>query len=253
MASQSWDVEHYESTHNYVWKLGAPLIGLLSPQAGERILDLGCGAGQLAAEIVSAGAEVVGVDSSPAMIAQARINYPGIRFVLSGAAGFTDPEPFDAVFSNAALHWMKPPEAVVDSIARALKTGGRFVAEMGGRGNIGQVVAALEAILGKEQVAARNPWYYPAIGEYASLLEQHGLDVENALLFDRPTRVDGEAGLRQWLEMFATSFLEGLDRKDRERLFEEMESRLRPSLFCDGAWYIDYRRLRIVARRNRLF
>lgn len=248
--AQSWDVSRYESRHDYVWKYGAALVELLAPQTGERILDLGCGAGQLTREIAQSGAYVLGIDSAPAMIAQARINYPHLHFLLVNATEYRDWEPFDAVFSNAALHWMKPPEPVVSTIVHALKPGGRFVAEMGGRGNIDRVLGALRAELGDGPVARRNPWYFPSIGEYASILEEHGLNVEDAMLFPRPTRLEGEHGLRDWLEMFAGVFLEGLAAAGRDALFEGMESRLAPTLHYDGAWHIDYRRLRIVARKN---
>ncbi len=241
-----WDVARYEASHSYVWSYGAPLIDLLAPRAGERILDLGCGSGQLTARIAEAGATVAGLDSSPAMIAQARINFPGLRFVLADAAAYRPAEPFDAIFSNAALHWMKPPAAVAASIAHALNPGGRLVAEFGGRDNIASIAGGLRACLGGAHFDARNPWYFPSIAEYASLLEQHGLEVSSATLFERPTPV---ASLRDWLEMFAAPFFDGLSRAERDALFARMETVLAPTLFDAGAWRIDYRRLRLQARK----
>jgi trans-aconitate methyltransferase len=225
------------------------LIELLSPQPNELILDLGCGPGQLTYEIAQKGARVVGLDSAPAMIAQARINYPGISFVLASAAEYRSEEAFDAVFSNAALHWMKPPEQVAESIARALKPGGRFVAEMGGHGNIGSILDALRSALGEDYTRQRNPWYFPSIGEYASVLEAQGLAVENAVLFPRPTRVEGENGLRDWLDMFAGVFLDELPGATRRDVLEKLEALLRGRLHSGGAWHIDYHRLRITARK----
>ena len=252
MTAVSWDVARYESSHNYVSDFGAPLIDPLDPKPGERILDLGCGTGRLAFEIAQRGAAVTGLDSSPEMIAQARINYPSHRhpalnFVLNDASAPLDGEPYDGVFSNAALHWMKPPEPVAAAIARALAPNGRLVAEFGGAGNIASILQAFRAILGDDAVATRDPWFFPTIGQYAPLLERHGLMVETASLFARPTPVES---LRDWLEMFAGAFLAGLAPAPREELLVEMERCLAPTLHRDGVWYIDYRRLRVVARKT---
>src|SRR5579884_1060982 len=129
-----WDAGQYEAGFQFVWQYGAGLVDLLHPEPGERVLDVGCGTGQLTNDIASRGALVLGIDSSPDMIAQARINYPKLQFRLVDAASFSSEQAFDAVFSNAALHWMKPPEPVVAAMSAALRPGGRLVAEMGGKG-----------------------------------------------------------------------------------------------------------------------
>src|SRR5688572_29408085 len=138
-----WDPDLYQSAHAFVWERAADLIDLLAPRPGERVLDLGCGTGQLTAQIAEGGATVLGVDRSPEMIAQARRNFPHLPFQVGDATTFSTDEPFDAVFSNATLHWVKPPAAAAARVFAALRPGGRFVAEFGGRGNVGRVCAAL--------------------------------------------------------------------------------------------------------------
>src|ERR1051325_4868475 len=131
---RAWDAARYDSAYSFVWERGADLLALLAPQPGERILDLGCGTGHLTAKIAESGAEVVGLDHSTAMIEQARQNHPGLRFEWADAAEFGVPEPFDAVFSNGVLHWVQRPADAAACVWRALKRGGRFVAEFGGKG-----------------------------------------------------------------------------------------------------------------------
>jgi SAM-dependent methyltransferase len=227
-----WNPKQYDERHHYVTDYGASLLSLLDPKPGERILDFGCGTGHLTKEIERAGADVVGIDSSPDMVAQARGNYPDLDFQIADGTTFRTEEPFDAIFSNAALHWMKPPEAVAETLSAALEPGGRLVAEMGGRGNVRAISDAV----------GLHPWYFPSIGEYSSLLESVGLQVETAALFARPTAIEGESGLRDWLKMFYSMY-------SLEDRFPELERILRPRLFKDGIWYIDYVRLRITARK----
>lgn len=249
-----WDPALYDSKHSFVWKYGLELIELLAPQRGERILDLGCGTGHLTNQIALSGAQIIGLDISQAMIEQARQNYPELEFVQADAVAFSFSEPFDAVFSNAALHWMTRQEAVVECIARALQPGGRFVAEFGAKGNIAAIHNALRdalRALDRPQDKEWNPWYYPSVGEYASLLERHGLSVRYATLFDRPTPLEeGERGLRLWLEMFTGDLLDTLSPDQREEVIRSVEEQLRPAQFRDGTWYADYTRTRVVARRS---
>lgn len=247
----SWDSSLYEDRHSFVWKAGAGLVELLDPKPGERILDLGCGTGQLTAKIAEAGATVVGMDSSPSMVAQARQNYPKMKFVLDDARSFVSEEPFDAVFSNAALHWVPEAARVIDRVAAALQPNGRFVLEMGGKGNIGRIRTTLESLLRERCLPAESPWYYPSVAEYATLLEARGFEIRFASLFPRWTRLEHpERGLREWLEMFAQSYLKAVPEGMKEDLLREMDSLLRPELYRDGAWYADYRRLRINAVRG---
>jgi SAM-dependent methyltransferase len=246
-----WDAALYDDKHSFVWKRGAALIELLAPREGERVLDLGCGTGHLTARIAEAGAEVVGIDASPEMIEEAGRLYPGLPFDVADARDFRFDEPFDAVFSNAVLHWVKPPEQVVACVRRALKPGGRFVAEFGGRGNVAATIAALDAAARAIGLGAwEHPWYYPSIGDYAPLLEREGLEVTHAFLFDRPTPLEGEDGLRLWAEQFARDLVGRVPPDDRERFFRAFEEAARPVLYRDGAWFADYRRLRVVSCRK---
>jgi trans-aconitate 2-methyltransferase len=245
-----WDAALYDGKHAFVWQHGAALLDLLTPRPGERILDLGCGTGHLTAQLADAGAEVVGIDSAPAMIEQARRTHPRPRFEVADARDFTFPEPFDAIVSNAVLHWVRDPERVIACVRRALRPGGRFVAELGGKGNVRAIAAALEETARAVGCGPFvSPWYFPSLGEYAALLEQGGLDVTFATLFDRPTPLQGEGGLRDWVAMFAGDFLNGLPVERRDEFLARVEEQARPVLYRNHTWLADYRRLRVVARR----
>jgi trans-aconitate methyltransferase len=246
-----WDAGLYDDKHSFVWKLAAGVLELLDAKPGERILDLGCGTGHLTARIAEAGAYVVGIDRSPEMIRQAVEKYPSLRFEVMDAREIALDGNFDAVFSNATLHWIKEPVRVIAGIKKLLSPGGRFVAEFGGKGNTRELLKAVQHAWQKLGIAgsAPHPWYYPSLAEYAGLLEQHGFEVTYATLFDRPTPLDdGERGLRNWLEMFGSAFLEGLPEITKEPLLVEIERELRPKLFRDDQWVMDYRRLRIMAK-----
>jgi len=239
----SWNAQQYQQRHSYVFQYGQEVLDLLAPKAGEKILDLGCGSGQLTQAIAETGASVEGVDASPEMLEQARKNFPGLNFRLGDAAEFSVPEPVDAVFSNATLHWVKRAGEAAGCIARALKPGGRFVAEFGGHGNIRSIMAALQTVLGQVE----SPWFYPTIGEYGSLLEQHGLEPQKAWLFDRPTAVEGEDGMVDWLQMFVRGIVSQMDEQRKREVFHSVADILRPTHYKQGVWTLDYRRLRVVA------
>ena len=245
--TQAWDPQAYQGKHSFVWQFGTSLLELLGPRADERILDVGCGTGQLTAEIARSGARVTGLDSSPEMLAEARRNYPHLHFVQADAADFSFDEAFDAVFSNAALHWVRNQEGAARSIARAVRPGGRLVAECGGKGCIASVIQAIRAVLGP-RADELCPWRFPSIGEFAPLLEANGLEVQQAWLFDRPTPLEGADGFENWLRMFAGPYFRGLDERESHDLVAALDARLRPALFRVGVWTLDYRRLRIVAR-----
>jgi trans-aconitate 2-methyltransferase len=249
---KQWDASRYDDGCSFVWKHGAEVIELLAPEAGERILDLGCGTGHLTAQIAARGAEVVGIDRSVEMIATARRNYSHLRFEVADAESFRFDEPFDAVFSNAAIHWMKDQQAVASSVWRALKPGGRFVAEFGGKGNIRSIESALRrAILEAGYRVSDEPYYYfPSIGEHAALLEGIGFTVTYAVWFERPTPLEGdESGLRDWLRVFTDHFMKQVPADQQAAIIQAVEDELRPELFRDRVWFADYCRLRIAALR----
>jgi trans-aconitate methyltransferase len=246
-----WNANLYDAKHDFVWKYGSEVVSLLAPQPGERILDLGCGTGHLTSQIADSGAQVVGVDRSPEMIAAARKAFPNLKFEMTDARKLPFDTEFDAVFSNATLHWIREPELVIKSVWNALRPGGRFVAEFGGKGNIRTMQRAFNRSLVELNLARPgevNPWYYPSVSEYATLLENDGFEVRFMTLFERPTRLaDGEAGMRNWIAMFGSDYLAKVNPGLREDFIGRVEDLLRPELFKDGQWWADYRRLRLVA------
>jgi trans-aconitate methyltransferase len=246
-----WNANLYDAKHAFVWKYGADLVPLLAPQSGERILDLGCGTGHLTAQIAESGARLVGVDRSPEMVNAARKAYPNLQFEVADARDLLFHDEFDAVFSNATLHWIREPEVVIRSVRNALRPGGRFVAEFGGKGNIRKMQSAFDQALSELNASEKtkiNPWYYPSVSEYSTLLEKNGLEVRFITLFDRPTPLaDGESGLRNWITMFGSDYYAKLAPESRESFLRRIEELLRPELFRDGQWWGDYRRLRLAA------
>ncbi|BAU63671.1 Methyltransferase type 11 [Stanieria sp. NIES-3757] len=248
--NNQWNAELYEDKHSFVWQYGSDLITILSPQSGERILDLGCGTGQLTNQIAQLGAEVMGIDKDALMIEQAKANYPQLSFQVANGTNFSFTESFDAVFSNAALHWMKPPEAVIKCIWQVLKPGGRLIAEFGGKGNVKQIIQAIETVIQEQGYQLKTeflPWYFPSIAQYATLLEQQGFIVTDASLFERPTELEGEQGLANWLTMFANSLLSTFPSEIQQQIITAVELKLRPILYQNQAWFADYNRIRIVA------
>jgi trans-aconitate methyltransferase len=244
---QRWDPERYARNARFVSDLGMPVVELLAPQPGERILDLGCGDGALTQKLVDIGCVVVGVDGSADQIAAARALGLNAR-VMDGERLTFDGAGFDAVFSNAALHWMKRANDVIEGVWRALRPGGRFVAECGGHGCVATIARALEQELSRRGIDAStvNPWYFPTAEEYRGRLEARGFAVRSIALFPRPTPLPGD--VTGWLETFAESFTSALPAVERRMFLEDVQERLRPDL-CDavGHWTADYVRLRFAA------
>lgn len=249
----TWNAELYDNKHSFVFKYGEDLLSLLNAQKGERILDLGCGTGHLTNLIAQTGAEVIGIDNSEEMIAKAKKEFSSIQFSLQSATDFHFDEPFDAIFSNAVLHWVTEIEKVVDCLYENLKKGGRVVLEFGGKHNIQHIIAALQNALinnGHPEKAEMNFWYFPSLSEFSSLLENKGFRVEYAAHFDRPTALeDTENGIKDWLKMFGQNFFKGIDETISDKIRSEAQEAIRSTNFKDGNWYANYKRLRVIARK----
>jgi trans-aconitate methyltransferase len=248
MTTQQWDPDTYARNARFVSDLGAGVVELLAPQAGERILDLGCGDGALTEKLVAAGCLVVAIDGSAEQIAAARARGLDARCAQAETLPFE--AEFDAVFSNAVLHWIRDADAVLASVHRALKPGGRFVAEFGGAGCVLIIRTALSRALARRglDAAALDPWFFPTDDAYRARLEANGFTVTTMTLFPRPTPLPGDVS--DWLETFAQPFLGALAAGDRRTFIDEVRHEVQPQLF-DGArgWMADYVRLRFSARR----
>lgn len=246
-----WNADLYDDKHSFVFQYGENVLELLNIKPGERILDLGCGTGYLAHQIKEHGALVKGIDASPEMVAKAQESYPDVDFAVADATDFHFDEQFDAVFSNATLHWVKNADAAIKCVYESLKPGGRFVAEMGGKGNMKHMIAATALVFERYGLTfpeSANPWYFPSLGEYASKLEAQGFRVTFAAHFDRPTLLqDGRQGVGKWLKMFGPSFFKDIPEGKEDQLLEQIAHVLEPYYNRDGQWYADYVRLRFIA------
>ena len=247
-AAQTWDPVLYARNARFVSDLGAPVLELLAPRAGERILDLGCGDGVLTKRLIDLGCDVVAIDSSAAQIDAAKAL--GLNALVVDAESLPFEEEFDAVFSNAVLHWIVRADPMIAGVYRALRAGGRFVAECGGHGCVRTIRHALVGALDRRGYdgAMYVPWYFPTPGDYATRLERAGFRVDSIALIDRPTPLPGD--VTGWLETFAPAFLAALPEAERPAYLADVRAELEPVLRdATGAWIADYVRLRFVATK----
>ncbi|MBL4676241.1 MAG: methyltransferase domain-containing protein [Mucilaginibacter sp.] len=246
-----WNAELYDNKHAFVFQYGESVLEMLDVKPGEHILDLGCGTGHLTNEIHKLGAVATGIDSSPEMVKKARETYGNVDYFVADGADFQFEEKFDAVFSNATLHWIRNADAVIKSVYNALKPGGRFVAEMGGKGNVSKLIAATKQVLvnhGYAKQAKTEVWYFPSLAEYAARLEAQGFRVTFAAHFDRKTPLqDGDQGVAKWITMFAPLYLVGIPEEEKKQMLTEVTELLEPHYIENGQWYADYVRLRFTA------
>jgi trans-aconitate methyltransferase len=248
-----WNADLYDDKHGFVSKYGEDLVEVLAPQKGERILDLGCGTGYLADLIARSGATVIGIDSSLDMITKAKAEYPQLEFKVQSATDFHFDEPFDAIFSNATLHWVLDKESAIDCMYTNLKRSGRLVIEMGGKHNVESIITTLQKSLiahGFAKNAETPLWYFPSLSEYTTLLEKRGFRVNYAAHYNRGTELkDTENGIKDWIKMFGGAFLKGINESVVNTILDEVQKTLKPVLYTNGKWIADYKRLRIVATK----
>jgi trans-aconitate methyltransferase len=245
-----WNADLYKAKHAFVFEYGNSLIDWLQPQSGETILDLGCGTGELTAQLAQKGAIVTGMDASPAMIESASAHFPDIAFKVADATTFSFPQQFDGIFSNATLHWVREKEKAIERMYAQLKKGGRLVIEMGGKGNVQQILTALEKAMQQRGHSYEPFWYFPSPAEYTTLLEKAGFKIDRVHFFDRPSKlVNPETGISDWLEMFGGHFFASIPEKDKGAILQQVQHELAPQLMKEGELYADYVRLRVAATK----
>lgn len=246
MSSQVWNAQQYRDNASFVAEFGSAVLDLLNPQPDESILDVGCGDGTLTEKIAAVAQLVVCIDASPSMVQAAKDR--GLNAILMRGDDLTFDNAFDAVFTNAALHWITQYDAVIKGVYKALKPSGRFVGEFGGKGNIEQLILAMKTVIETNQNmgAFHNPWYFPDADEYQSALEKHGFSVTYIELIPRPTPL--KTGVQEWLKIFANHIISGMNPEQEEYFLKETEKRVKPSLYSEASgWNADYVRLRFHA------
>ena len=247
----AWDAKGYKERFSFVHEYGEDVMSLLTAKPGARVVDLGCGNGALTRKLADRGYYVTGVDASPEMIALAREAHPELAFRCEDALAFSLEKPADAIFSNAVFHWIDADkqDALIANVARNLAPGGELVCEFGGYGCGEAVHSTLEHCFEVRGLAYPRTFFFPTVGQYAPMLERHGLLVEFAALFDRPTPQKSADGLSDWIGMFIRKPFEGMPEELRAEILREANDQLRDRLLVDGVWVIDYVRIRLRCRK----
>ena len=251
-----WNSVLYDESHDFVSKLGEGILLHLNPKPTETILDLGCGTGDLTKKIFLTGAKVIGADSSSDMITKAKSKFPEIEFYQMDARALKFDTKFDAIFSNAVLHWIPEKEIVIRKMYTHLNDNGRIVLEFGGKGNNQQMLKVLRDVFIKRGYwnnAKIDPWYYPSIGEYSIELEKQNLRVVHAEHFDRITPLKGNQGIKDWFLMFGDYLFVDISDTEKDNILNEVRDKLTVTHFIDGVWHADYKRIRIVAVKDKAF
>jgi len=247
MSTNKWNADNYNKHADFASNLAFPVVALLNPQENERILDLGCGDGTLAVEIEKFSTKVVAVDLSESMVEKTKEK--SIEAYIMSATELPYENEFNAVFSNAVLHWVKEPEIAIRKISNALKTNGRFIAEFGGYGNIKYLTDAMQEVFdkNKEYGEFNNPWYFPKDTDYKQMLEANGFEVEYIELIPRPTKIDD---ITNWLDIFANGIVSHLTEEQQSVFKEEVRGILKPKIYNEkDGWVADYVRLRFKATK----
>ena len=248
----TWNPDLYKNNHSFVYDYGKDLLALLDPKDGEVILDLGCGTGELTFEISKKTRFITGIDASEKMLSKAKKSYPDIEFLNIDALSMDYRNKFDKVFSNAVFHWIFEQEKFLKNIYNSLKPGGKLIFEMGGKDNTAVIMLNLKKALikrGFNKNAEKQVMFFPSVGEYSALLEKTGFTVRYALYFDRDTKLEGKDGLKNFIDMFYNPYFQGINNDVKNEIIEETKTNAKSVLFRDGVWFVDYKRLRIIAEK----
>lgn len=253
MANINWNASNYKENFSFVPAYGEAVLDLLTKPKGSCIVDLGCGNGILTKKLFERGYQVVGIDDSAEMIAQAKVDCPNIEFITGNALDFVLEHKADAIFSNAVFHWIdeQKQQKMLCNIFNQLNEGGELVCEFGGAGCAEHVHRTLEQCFLEHGFEYKRVFYFPTIGQYAPMLEKAGFRIEYALLFDRPTVQKGEDGLADWIKMFVKKPFEGIDKDIQNEIICEAVNRLKSVLYINGEWIVDYVRIRFRAVKNK--